>query len=291
MDIKNFLLSYYKNATESFHIQKVEEAYEAKQPHTHEFFQIYYIARGSLKHVVNEQASSLCQSDMFIVPPGTMHYIVPEPDTVFYSFSFMPDFLLNARQSDNLISPFLHNLLTGTEILPKVSIDSGDVFYVELVLEKMLVEFKRKEIGFREIVYSYGVFLITVLARYYYKQNTLPERFDDDKQFILYCVEYINKNFTENITLEEILKHANMSKSSFCTAFRTLTGFSFNGYLNSRRIKRSTEYIKNGYKITAIYGLCGYTDFSTFYRNFKKIMGVSPKEYKNAKSSGASSKK
>ena len=49
----------------------------------------------------------------------------------------------------------------------------------------------------------------------------------------------------------------------------------------SYEIKAEEYLIKKGYKITAIYGLCGYDDFTTFYRNFKKIIGVSPKEYKN----------
>ena len=232
-----------------------------------------------MRHVVGNKESSLCQSDMFIVPPGCMHYIVPEPDTVFYSVSFMPDFLLNARRSDGFITPFLRDLLTNMEILPKVSIDAQDVLYIEQSLERMLREFERKDIGFSEIVYSYAVFLVAVLARNYFEKNTLPERFDNYKQFLLYCVEYVDKNFTESISQEEILKYANMSKSRFCAAFRELTGHSFHDYLNRRRIKRSAEYIKNGYKITAVYALCGYSDFSTFYRNFKKIMGVSPKEY------------
>ena len=49
-----------------------------------------------------------------------------------------------------------------------------------------------------------------------------------------------------------------------------------------------TELIKKGYKITAIYGLCGYNDFSTFYRNFKKIMGVSPDIYKKSQKNKSS---
>jgi len=282
MNIKNFLLSYYQNATESFHIQKVDRAYEAKKPHTHAYFQIYYVVKGSLRHFVDKKVSLLCQSDMFIVPPGTMHYVVPEAGTVFYSFSFMPDFLLEARQGGALIPLFLRNLLAGMEILPKVSIEVQDVLYIESLLARMLREFERKDIGFNEIVYAYAVLLVAVLARNYFERTALPERFENDKQFIRYCVEHVNNNFTENMTLEKILKHANMSKSSFCAAFRQLTGQSFHDYLNTRRIKRSTEYIKEGYKITAIYGLCGYTDFSTFHRNFKKIMGVSPKEYRLA---------
>ena len=55
---------------------------------------------------------------------------------------------------------------------------------------------------------------------------------------------------------------------------------SFCQYLNACRIKRSLRYIEQGYKITAIYGLCGFEDFTTFYRNFKRVMGRSPLQYK-----------
>ncbi|MBQ7033215.1 MAG: helix-turn-helix transcriptional regulator [Clostridia bacterium] len=280
MDIKNFVLSYYNNAAENFHIQKIEKAYEAKKPHTHEYFQIYYIAKGTLRHFIENKSSKLCQSDMFIIPPGVVHYISPEPNTVFYSFSFMPDFLSEANQAGKLVTLFLRNLLTEKDILPKVSIDSEDIFYIESIMERMLNEFNCKNFGFSEIIHSYAVLLVAVLARNYFEKNTLPAYFENSKQFVLHCVEYIENNFTDRITLDAITKRSAMSKNSFCDLFYKLTGHSFNRYLNICRIKKATEYIKDGYKITAIYGLCGYTDFSTFYRNFKKIMGLSPNEFK-----------
>lgn len=280
MDIKNFVLSYYNNAVENFHIQKVENAYEAKKPHTHEYFQIYYIAKGSLMHFIGSKSSKLRQSDMFIIPPGVVHYISPEPNTVFYSFSFMPDFFGETSPAGKLTLLFLRNLLTDKDILPKVSIGSENIFYIESIMERMLNEFNCKDFGFSEIIHAYAVLLVTVLARNYYEKNTLPEYFDNSKQFILHCIEYIENNFTERITLDEISKLSAMSKNSFCELFYKLTGHSFNSYLNICRIKKATEYIKDGYKITAIYGLCGYANFSTFYRNFKKIMGVAPNEFK-----------
>ena len=280
MDIKNFVLSYYNNSAENFHIQKVEKAYEAKKPHTHEYFQIYYIVKGSLKHFLENKSSTLYQSDMFIIPPKVVHHISPEPNTVFYSFSFMPDFLGEANQSGKLVTLFLRNLLADKDLLPKVSIASEDVFHIESIMERMLNEFNCKDFGFSEIIHSYAVLLVAVLARNYFTKNTLPQYFDNSKQFVLHCIEYIENNFTDQITLDEISKRSAMSKNSFCDLFYKLTGHSFNSYLNICRIKKATEYIKDGYKITAIYGLCGYTDFSTFYRNFKKIMGVSPKDYK-----------
>ena len=280
MDIKNFVLSYYNNAADNFHIQKVEKVYEAKKPHTHEYFQIYYIAKGGLMHFIENKSSGLRQGDMFIIPPGVVHYISPEPSTVFYSFSFMPDFFGETTSNNKLVTLFLRNLATNKNILPKVSIDSEDVFFIESIMEKILSEFNARNFGFSEIIYAYAVLLVSVLARNYFEKNTLPEYFDNSKQFVLHCIEYIENNFTERITLDEISKRSAMSKNSFCELFYKLTGHSFNSYLNICRIKKATEYIKDGYKITAIYGLCGYTDFSTFYRNFKKIMGVSPMEFK-----------
>ncbi|MBQ2696025.1 MAG: helix-turn-helix transcriptional regulator [Clostridia bacterium] len=281
MNVKNFVLSYYNNAAENFHIQKVEKAYEAKKPHTHEYFQIYYIAKGCLTHFIGNKSSKLRQSDMFIIPPGVMHYILPEPSTVFYSFSFMPEFLGEGNPNNKLVTLFLRSLLTKKNILPKVSIDSDDIFHIESIMERMLNEFCCKKFCRNEIIHSYAVLLVAELARNYFEKNTLPEYFDNSKEFVLHCIEYIENNFTDHITLDDISKRSAMSKNSFCSLFYKLTGHSFNSYLNLCRIKKATEYIKDGYKITAIYGLCGYTDFSTFYRNFKKIMGVSPKEYKN----------
>lgn len=284
MNVKNFVLSYYNNAVENFHIQKVVNTYEAKKPHTHEYFQIYYIANGCLTHFIENNSSKLYQGDMFIIPPGVMHYISFEPNTMFYSFSFMPDFLNQTNPNNTLVSIFLRNLLTDKNILPKVSINSEDIFYIESIMERMLNEFNCKNFGFIEIIHSYAILLVSVLARNYFEKNTLPEYFNNSKQFVLHCVEYIENNFTDRITLDEISKRSAMSKNSFCELFYKITGHSFNSYLNICRIKKATEYIKDGYKITAIYGLCGYTDFSTFYRNFKKIIGVSPNEYKKKNS-------
>ncbi len=279
MDIKKFVLSYYNNAAENFHIQKVEKTYEAKKPHTHEYFQIYYIVKGSLTHFIENKSSILCQGDMFIIPPGVVHYISPEPNTIFYSFSFMPDFLDKTNQNNKLVALFLRSLLTNKNILPKVSVGSEDIFYIESIMERMLNEFNSKSFAFNEIIHSCTILLVAVIARNYFEKNTLPDFFDNSKQFVLHCIEYIENNFTDRITLDEISKRSAMSKNSFCKLFYELTGHSFNSYLNICRIKKATEYIKNGYKITAVYGLCGYNDFSTFYRNFKKIMGVSPKEF------------
>ncbi len=284
MDIKNFVLSYYRNSNDGFHIHKVENTLEAKKPHTHDYFQVYYIAKGSLTHFVENDSAHLTQGDMCIIPPQTIHYITPQPGTVFYSFSFMPNFLGDPNQNNRLAVTFLRNLQTEKtrSIRPKVSLASEEIFYVENIMEHILKEFNLKPFGYDETIRAYALLLVTMLVRGYFEtiDENISDHFENNKQFILHCIEYMENNFTEEISLEEIARRSAMSKSCFCRIFSNVTGYTFNSYLNKLRIQKAEEYIKQGYKITAVYGLCGYNDFSTFYRNFKKIKGVSPQTYK-----------
>ncbi len=286
MDIKNFVLSYYKNSTENFHIHKVEKSVEAQKPHTHDYFQIYYIIKGSLLHYVGDKYSLLSHGNMSIVPPKTTHHIVPNPNTEFYSFSFMPDFLGEKNKSNHLSINFLGSLQADISngIHPKVSIEAENIFYTENIMKQLLKEFEKKDIGYEETARAYCTILLTTIARNYFEkeQSRLPHNFESNEQFVLHCINYIENNFTDDLSLEEMAKRSAMSKGNFCALFFKFTGHSFNSYLNQCRIKKAISYINKGYKITSIYGLCGYNDFSTFYRNFKKIMGISPKEYKKS---------
>lgn len=284
MDVKNFVLSYYKNSTDNFHIQKLEKVTEAQKPHTHEYFQIYFISRGGLEHHIENKTAYLNKGDMFIIPPGATHYISPMPNTVFYAFSFMEE-LFCEHHTNTLIRNFLRSLKSSENkyIKPKISMNSEEILYIENIMAHTLKEFNQKPIGYYDVVQTYAQLLVTMLAREYFlkESHNISAHFEDNKQFVLHCVEYIENNFTDKITLDEISKKSAISKSNFCSLFIKITGHSFNNYLNICRIKEATAYIKKGYKITAIYGLCGYNDFSTFNRNFNKIMGMSPREYKN----------
>ncbi len=279
MDVKNFVLTYYKDATDGFHIHRIEKPTEAKKLHSHEFFQIYYVEKGSITHYLENHTSRLTAGDMFIIPPGIKHRIEEDKDTAFYSFSFLE----SAISGNGFYMDFLKSFSIDKEIKPKISVPVDKVMQVENIMHEIYKEFNDKKIASGDIIKSYAVVLISLFSREYYKthDNIALSQVGDVKKFILYCTDYMKENFEKNINLESMVKLSAMSKSSFCNAFLNTVGMTFNKYLNTLRINKATEYIEKGYKITAIYGLCGYNDFTTFYRNFKNIMGVSPKQYKN----------
>ena len=283
MDPKRFVLSYYKNSIENFHIQRKKESSEAEKLHSHEYFQIYFIIKGGITHYVGEQSSVLNRGDMFIIPPDTAHRVSFKSGTVFYSISFGADFLNPAMSDNRLARNFLSTLSLNKNqgVKPKISISSDEILYIEGMMEHILKEFTEKPLGYYSVIQTYTELFITILARSYFEsaKPNFYEHFETDRQLVLHSIEYIKDNYAEALSLGEIIRKTGMSKNKFCRLFMSITGHSFKQYVNICRIKKATEYIRQGYKVSALYGLCGYYDFSTFYRNFKKIMGVSPSKY------------
>lgn len=281
MDIRNFALSYYKNSVDGFHIQKITQPQEAKKPHSHDYYQIYCVIGGSVTHHVGSHSSRLGRGDMFIVPPGAVHYISTDDNAVFYVLSFMEDFIGEPSESNRITRNFLTVLREEIDVRAKISVPTDEILEAERIMERVLAEFCAKPFGYTETVRAYTVLIITLFARRYMEdmadKATLAH--ESCEALVLRAVKYIDENFTERLTLADITARLSISRSTFCKLFGKITGKGFNEYLNLQRIRHSLGYIKNGYKLTAICGLCGYSDYSTFVRNFRRVMGICPADY------------
>lgn len=283
MDVKKFVLSYYETATENFHITQISRPTEALNLHSHNYFQVYYIVQGTLTHHLNENQAKLSKSDVFILPPDIPHYIESTDENLsFYSMSFLPDYFSGIRESNKLIADFLQYLKTAAKqnILPKLTLPYDDVLFVDTIFKRIITEFNDKKSGSEEIIKECASLLLSIFARIYFAQKTESITSEINKQSVVLCIEYIKNHFDENVSLSEMAKRATMSKTSFCNIFHSITGETFKRYLNIRRIEKAKRLILSGEKITTVSDLCGYEYFSTFYRNFVDIMGVSPAEFK-----------
>ena len=92
---------------------------------------------------------------------------------------------------------------------------------------------------------------------------------------------YVITNYSRQISLSEICKNVNYSLSNVSVLFSKHVGMSFRDYLKRVRIKKACELLEKSAKsITEIANLVGYVDPAFFYRIFKEIMQVTPKEYR-----------
>ncbi len=93
---------------------------------------------------------------------------------------------------------------------------------------------------------------------------------------------YVRACYHETISLEKAAAIANMEKSSFCRFFKGKTNKTFLQFLNETRIdKVCEELLKEDRTISQIAYACGYNNLSNFYRQFKKVTGTTPGDYRN----------
>ncbi|WP_135557028.1 response regulator transcription factor [Paenibacillus cymbidii] len=102
--------------------------------------------------------------------------------------------------------------------------------------------------------------------------------------YIAEAKRYIDHFYEDKIRLEDVAGHLHLNPNYFSSLFNRETGYSFVDYLNELRIARATELLlRTDGKISDISVSVGFASFSYFNKVFKKITGVTPREYQEGK--------
>lgn len=98
---------------------------------------------------------------------------------------------------------------------------------------------------------------------------------------VLEAINYINKNFTSKLSIEEIAKKVNYSKYHFSRIFKDSTSITIIEYINNMRVECARRLLLESDKpATAIYEESGFTSYSFFLKIFKRNFGILPDEYR-----------
>lgn len=110
---------------------------------------------------------------------------------------------------------------------------------------------------------------------------------DDDKIVnkelfgkIVPVIEYIDKNYSEPITLSDLSRILNLNEQYFCRLFKKATGNTATDYLNFVRICSAEKLLRSGENISDTSYKTGFSSLSYFNRTFKKYKQCSPSAYK-----------
>lgn len=94
-------------------------------------------------------------------------------------------------------------------------------------------------------------------------------------------LEYLQEQYAGDISLEEAAQMLGLSKYYFTRIFRQHMGQTFNDYLTFLRIQAAEELLQqSGMSMSEICAACGYSSVSSFNRNFHKLKGCSPTEFR-----------
>lgn len=112
-----------------------------------------------------------------------------------------------------------------------------------------------------------------------FKEYLLDEKKDND--YVALAVKHISANYQKDISVKSVADGLFISESYLSRLFKNTVGQTFGDYLTYYRIKKACELLKkpNG-KIYEVANLIGYKDQRYFSMIFKKLVGVTPKEFR-----------
>ncbi|MDW7658458.1 MAG: response regulator [Bacillota bacterium] len=102
----------------------------------------------------------------------------------------------------------------------------------------------------------------------------------DSKSNLLQTIEYIDHNFTRDISLDFLANMAKVGRSYYCALFKQHCGKTLVEYITDKRIQYACHLLREGrMKVNEVSGMCGYPDHYYFYKIFKRQTGMTPGEY------------
>lgn len=125
--------------------------------------------------------------------------------------------------------------------------------------------------------------LIDLLYALGHPLDKCPEECEGEYNYhVSKAKDYIETHYTEPITLEALAAYLGIHKSYLCTIFKKATKQSFCSYTNMVRIEKSKTLLKEGnHSILDIALAVGFSSASYFNTTFKKVVGLTPIEYRN----------
>ncbi len=97
-------------------------------------------------------------------------------------------------------------------------------------------------------------------------------------------VAYILKNYSQQISLDDIAREAHLSPSAFCRFFKKRTRKSFVEYLNEFRVGMACKMLMEGNDpVSQICYQVGFNNLTNFNRQFRRVMGMTPMGYRKIK--------
>lgn len=114
---------------------------------------------------------------------------------------------------------------------------------------------------------------------------------DQDKPVLEEILNYVQKNFTQDITLKGTSEQFYINRSHLARIFKRKTGTTFNNYLTDLRIEKACGLLEEGVPIGHVAELVGYDNSRYFSRVFCKVKGCTPSKYKEMKQEEAGRRK
>lgn len=269
---------YLNSDFEYFHLK--DKKHMEFEFHYHDFNKIIIFISGNVTYLIEGKSYRLKPWDIIFVNSHDIHKpIVDEEEPYERIILWVNSNFLELHNKDNC------NLLTCFELSSKQKIcllrlPSENIKSIQTLLINLESAAKNLDFGSEVLKNSFFLQLIVYLNRLFLKRE-LNLAFDDIQydERIADILEHINSNLKECLSVESIASKFYINKFFLMHKFKTETGYTLHSYIQQKRLIKASELIKQGKHITELLLDCGFGDYSSFLRAFKKAFELSPKDY------------
>lgn len=228
-------------------------------------FQISYIKKGKGKFTYMGKTEYIYEGDCFVFRPNVPHkYEYVSKDFCHYWVTY------NGFSAESLTDYICES---GAEVFSvKNPAEQKNMFDKILKNSSAFDSFCDEKSS--ALVYSY-IFQTA--------ENKRNHSIGTKRRRFLPVLEYMEKNYSSDVTLDELAEVINLSRYRFCSSFKEIFGISAIKYLIQYRIQKSKEMLisETDKTVAEISKSTGFNDVSYFCSVFKEYEGVTPLQFRN----------
>lgn len=254
-----------------------------RQSHTHNYLELAYVKKGSAIHSWNQTNTRICEGDYFIIDYDSLHsYKATTDQFELINVLFMPEFidpaLKNCRSLQAVISSYqIHFKNAYFTANPSANTFRDEDGAIMALLSGILKEFQEQPPGYQQIIHARIIEVLVRTMRKIYAdhQSDLSQSNMDP------IIEYINREYMNEITLKNICRKFNYSLSYMSMKFKKALGMTYMEYLQKIRFEQSIRLlIHTDMPVDEIARAVGYRDIKAFYTVFRRFARTSPARFR-----------
>lgn len=245
--------------------------------HSHQYNEIYFLQSGKCNVYIDNETYYLEDGSVLFIPAFKEHtFIYPFTQdikrTVLYISTEQLNWYFNKDFKDEINNLFINKHLQ----LSRKSFSNLSNIFEKIQFEKYSLDNMSES-----LTKAYFFELIIYLIRCQRYTHNINQRTNLSNITIGEIVNFIENNYSRQLTLPEIAAQFGISESSLTKKIKIFTNMTFKEYLTKTRIEAAKSLLISSEKsITEIAYECGYNNSNFFGDVFKKAVGMSPSSYR-----------